>query len=157
MAFAAISQIPYYLYFNIESLNVLFTLTSGLIAIYIYDNFKDKKYFSIPIIIMIMILAQVLRFDYGYYGIAIMLIFHILKNKKTLMTIGFILMTALFFTFQYNIYIFNTKIITSFICTVLGIIPCLLYNGKQGPKTKYLFYLFYPLHIVFLLFISNFI
>lgn len=32
------------------------------------------------------------------------------------------------------------------ICTTIPLIFMLLYNGKQGPKLKYFYYWFYPVH-----------
>lgn len=147
--FALISQIPFYLYFNIDSLNVLFTLFLGLLCIHIYEKLKDKKAIALIMIIAIMALSEVIKTDYSYYGIAIMLIFHILKNNKLIMTICFSIMTLIFFIIQFKM--INIYIIILIICTLLGIVPCLLYNGKQGPKVKYLFYWFYPVHILVLL------
>ena len=152
--FALVSQIPYHFYFNTNNLNVLFTLFLGLLCIYFWDNLKNQKILSLTIIIAIIFLSETIHTDYGYYGIAIMLIFHIFKNKKIVMTLCFILLTLIFFIIKYKLNLLSTSVIILFICTLLGIIPCLLYNGKQGPKAKYLFYFFYPIHILLLLLIQ---
>ncbi len=36
-----------------------------------------------------------------------------------------------------------------------AIIPILLYNGQRGPRLKYLFYIFYPLHLIILFLLST--
>lgn len=150
--FALISQIPFYLYFNINSLNVLFTLFLGLLCIHIYEKLENKRFFAFIIIIAIMALSEVIKTDYSFYGIAIMLIFHIFKNKKLIMTVCFAIMTLIFFIIQFKF--INVYFVILLTCTILGIVPCLLYNGKQGPKVKYLFYWFYPVHITLLLLLS---
>lgn len=155
--FALISQIPYHFYFDTNELNVLFTLFFGLLCIYIWEYFKTNKILALTLIIVIMAISGTLHTDYSYYGISIMLIFHIFKDKKVFMTLGFIIMTFIFFIIKYKMYYFRTTVLILFICTLLGIIPCLLYNGKQGPKAKYLFYFFYPVHILLLLLVSFFI
>lgn len=40
--------------------------------------------------------------------------------------------------------------------TSIALIPICIYNGKQGPKTKYLFYAFYPVHLLILYFLVKF-
>lgn len=40
---------------------------------------------------------------------------------------------------------------------IFAAIPILLYNGKQGRKSKYFFYIFYPAHIYILYLVSYFI
>ena len=156
LIFALISQIPYHFYFKINAPNVLFTLFLGLLCIHIYEILKNNKAIAFTLIIGIMALSESIDTDYGFYGISIMLIFHIFKNKKILMTFNFIIMTLVFFIFTYKIYNLQTTAIILFVCTLFGIIPCLLYNGKQGPKAKYLFYFFYPVHILLLLLVSFF-
>jgi len=161
LIFAIISQIPYYLYLGKTTPNVMFTLAIGLLCIYIYDLLKDCKLAFLPIFIPVIILAHKINTDYSYYGIIIMLIFYIFKNKKIIMTISFIIITIVFFITYYKLYYINIlainpQIIMLIICTLTAIIPCLLYNGKQGPKIKYLFYLFYPLHLAFLFLLTKF-
>ncbi len=36
-----------------------------------------------------------------------------------------------------------------------ALIPILLYNGQRGPRLKYLFYIFYPLHLIILFLLST--
>ncbi len=155
LIFAIISQIPYHFYFNTNNPNVLFTLFLGLICIHFLELFKGyKKLIAIPIIAIIMYLSEFFHTDYSYYGISIMLIFHIFRNKKIFMTFGFIIATTIFFNIEFNLYNLQPIVVKLFICTLLGIVPCLLYNGKQGPKAKYLFYFFYPVHLIVLLLLS---
>jgi len=160
LLFALIAQIPFSMYFETTTLNTLFTLFLGMLGIYVYEYFKSNKIIGFTFIILLMTLAELLKTDYSYYGVGIIFIFHILKNKKALKTIAFSLFTILFFILYTDAYLLganilqvftNTEFMTLLICTLAGIIPCLLYNGKQGPKMKYFFYLFYPLHIILLL------
>lgn len=158
LIFAIISQIPYHFYFDTNNPNVLFTLFLGLICIHIWEIFKgNKKIIAVPIIAAIMYFSYFIHTDYSYYGIGIMLIFHIFRNKKLFMTLGFLLATFIFFTIEFKLYQMRTIVVLLFVCTSLGILPCLLYNGKQGPKAKYLFYFFYPVHLAVLLLFSFFI
>ena len=42
--FAVISQIPYYFYFDGADFNVIFTLLSGIISIYVFELLKKYMY-----------------------------------------------------------------------------------------------------------------
>lgn len=160
LIFALIAQIPYSMYFQTTTLNTLFTLFLGILGIYVYEYFKSNKFIGFTFILSLMTLAEIIQTDYTYYGVGIIFIFHILKDKKILKTIAFSLFTILFFIIYTKAYLLGTNILqvltntgfmTLLLCTIAGIIPCLLYNEKQGPKIKYIFYLFYPLHIILLL------
>ena len=85
IVFAIISQIPYMLLFSSAelSLNILFTLALGLFSLIIYDKTKNK-YLGFIFVILCSVLAHFLHFDYGWFGIAIIFIFYIFKNKKSL-------------------------------------------------------------------------
>lgn len=157
--FTAISQIPYMLFTstfnnNTFGLNIFFTLILGLICIIVYEK-SNNKILGFMFVILSAILAQLLPFDYGWFGIAIMFIFHIFKNKPLMLNLYFIIATFINFLFKFVV-TSNTIYLAVILFTCFALIPINLYNGKKGKNIKYLFYVFYPLHLV-LLYILNFI
>lgn len=151
--FALISQVPFSLFISTFtsqfSLNIFFTLFAGLLAITIFDKFKNK-YFGFLCAIIIGIISEFFHFDYGWFGILIIFIFYIFKNNQINMLIAFILAVSIkyiillikndFYFAYYILALFNS----------LSIIPIILYNKKQGKKIKYFFYIFYPVHLILL-------
>lgn len=180
MAFALISQIPYILFISLFSneikLNIFFTLTLGLIAIWLYDyvhkdistqidikiiNSAPNTFFKLVVefipVIAICIIGELAHVDYGWWGILLVFIFYYFKNNKLAMNIAFITMCII----NYGIDIiqtgFNTVYIWLFTFNVLPILFINLYNGKQGKKIKYLLYIFYPAHLLILYLLFNFV
>ncbi len=163
-SFALISQIPFMLFGSIYSssisLNVFFTLFLGLLAVKIFDTLhnldcKNKyihylyNFIGITLFILIAIISSLLHCDYGYYGVTVIFMFHLLKSKKILMNIVFIICTIIFY-FKYllvNILYFEKYSLIIFF-TCLSLVFINLYNNKKGKDTKYLLYLFYPLHLL---------
>lgn len=163
--FALISQIPFALFTLTFSsnyaINVLFTLLFGLLSILIYD--KSNKYLGCFSTIILGICAELLNFDYGFYGVLIVFLFYIFRNNKLQLSLAFIISTILqyaYYSLRYISYGLNViKYATNFyapylICTCLSIIFILKYNKKKGPNIKYTLYLFYPLHLLLLYLIS---
>ncbi len=168
--FALISQIPYMLFLstyttNIYSLNIFFTLFLGLLAIFCYDkvmatsssfikNLKISKSTKIMLAIcpaiFLGILAEICKVDYGFFGIAIIFLFYVFRNRKVWMCISFIL--ACIIKYGLNILSYGYPYLYSLLClfTILPIIFICLYNGKQGKKIKYFLYAFYPVHLLLL-------
>lgn len=147
--FAIISQIPYMLLFsNNFTLNILFTLSLGLFAITIYNKLENKLLSSV-FVILSAIGAELLHFDYGWFGITIIFIFYIFKSKKIYMNMFFI-----FATFINYLYYFaktsRIEYLLIFLFCSLSLIPINLYNGKKGKNIRYFLYLFYPLHLIVL-------
>ena len=167
--FACISQIPFYLFTSIYSreytLNIFFTLLLGLIAILSYDKIKNK-YLSLFIVFMLCILAQISHVDYGAYGVACVFLFYIFYNiyscnkdceiskKQSILYKGLMCLSFIFLTLvKYSYYIIENPSLAIiylkfFLFTCLSLIPICLYNDKHGIKLKYLFYIFYPLHLL---------
>lgn len=77
---ALISQIPYQYLFNNIYLNVCFTLALGLLTIKIYASHLHYSLKTL-IIIIILLIADGLHFEYGIYGVLAVLFFHIYKNR----------------------------------------------------------------------------
>ena len=158
LIFACISQIPFMLFLskfseNIFTLNIFFTLILGLIAIYMYKK-TSNKVLAFIYILLFGILAEFANVDYGMYGIFLIFLFYIFKDKKILMSISVILLTIAKYIPSILTYAFMHS--TFYLCilfTCLSLIFICLYNKKEGPKLKYLFYVFYPLHLILLYFL----
>lgn len=155
--FAIVSQAPfmlfsYYISNNLFAINVVWTLLFGLLTVLIYD--KYNRFTGISCCFSLGLIAEVLKFDYGFYGVFIVFMFYLLRDNKLSMSIVFILSVILKFyysTIKYSLpisYIFcGNKYSVLMYSTCLSIIPILFFNGKKGKDAKYLFYIFYPLHL----------
>ena len=153
--FAIISQIPFMLFSSTFtsrfSLNIFFTLFIGLFAIYIYDK-SHNKFLGILVTIFLCALAQLIKTDYGAWGVCIIMIFYIFKDKKIWMCLLYLLSCLLKYLPYLLAYNFHYIYMLLLLGTASSIFFIILYNGKQGKKVKYLLYAFYPLHMLALYF-----
>lgn len=157
--FALISQVPYMLFLSYFTssltLNVFFTLLFGLTAILIYDKLNNK-FLGIILAICLAIVSQVIKCEYGFFGVSIIFLFYIFKNNRIFMNISYILAVFIYYLprlIKTNFYYPNLILYT---CTTSAILLINLYNGKKGKDTKYLLYLFYPLHLSILFVVHYF-
>jgi len=174
--FAFISQIPFVLFCTVVyknsnvdvfqavltnhfGLNILFTLLLGLFAILLYDSclkLKGNKIANVMLGVAIGVclgfIGQFIKVDYGFYGVSIILLFHIFRDYKVWMALSFAVATILKYLEKiYILLVNNISAMTHIIlclCTILPIIFILLYNGKKGRNIKYLLYFFYPVHLL---------
>lgn len=140
--FAIITQPIYYFAFNTIKLNVLFTFLFSLILMYLLDNINKNKFlylFLIPFYIVLIYLDNFALNDYGLLGVMLPLIFYYFKETD-LKYVFAIVCLALISAFARSYQILS--VISVFIIW-------LFYNGDKGKyNLKYLFYTFYPLHIL---------
>ena len=145
--FALLSEIPFDLAFFGEvfffsAQNVLFTFLIAALMMQLL-LIADNQYYLYPFIVLgAAALASFLKTDYKWMGVclaAVLFIFHqsraSAKNRSLfalLRTIFAVILTA---TQQF---------------APLAFILLHFYNGRRGKQYKYLFYLFYPLHILLL-------
>lgn len=170
--FALISQIPFMMfrYFVGEwkLLNIMFTLLLGLVAITIYDK-SENKAVAIPLVIITIILGDILKVDYGAFGVFMIVIFYIFRNNKILLSITF------FANIVFHLFpIKNLELIRNYYQANGNLIPLIpqflvamfymfslpiifLYNGKEGRKLKYFYYWFYPIHMLIIAIIGYFV
>lgn len=142
--FALISEIPFDLAFDGQILeysyqNVFFTLFCGLMGIWLFEEIGDRltdkgglallKILALP---LMMFVADFLRTDYGWFGVGFIYIMYFCRGKNALRNI------------------FGSLACAWEITAPLAFIPIQLYNGKRGWRAKYVFYLFYPVHLLFL-------
>lgn len=143
-------------------------LLLGLLAIWCYHKMLQasfpfiknawlattlKEFCALLVVAFLGILAELLMFDYGFFGVAIIFLFYVFKNHKILMIISFIISCIL----KYSILILSNgyHYFYLLLClfTISSVFIIAFYNGKQGKKATYFFYLFYPVHLLILYFI----
>lgn len=149
--FALLSEIPFDLAFNntfftFKMQNVFWTLLFGFICLMLlgkHKQFAMKKALNpnaqtsnhLCIVLFFVGLATILKTDYYGLGIILIVIFYEFHTdlKKACIT-GY-------FSFLWEPFCFPAFLLMP------------LYNGKKGLSLKYLFYLFYPLHLLVLYFL----
>ncbi len=165
-AFALISEIPfdlaffggkiYFKYFKTSFLmndsiwqhqNIFFTLFFGGLAFFLFKKvFKEKVLIGYPVAFALAFLGEIWHFDYGMIGI-LMVFFAAVAYPSIIRRMGVIgAGNAGFFLVGSSLQLY----------ALLALIPIYFYNGKRGPQMKYVFYLFYPVHLIILAMINNF-
>lgn len=125
--------------------NIVWMLLLGLFGLIIL---KKNSELSVPILLVMLIFSQFLA--YGFYGFGLIIVFGVFKNYKDQMKY------AIPLTIVYSIMPLldgnNISYVQLFSLIPLGILY--FYNQKRGYNQKYLFYVYYPLHILILFLIS---
>lgn len=155
-----ISELPFLLFNSLPTLgyiglNIEFTLALGLLAIKAYDTIENKKK-GLLAVFAIGILATVTKVDYEIFGVLLIFSFYVFRDSKWKTLLASFAVVA--GKYLYRIFVlgvgFTEYPIKNWICTSIPLLLVLLYNGKKGPSTKWFFYIFYPLHLLILYFIS---
>ena len=167
--FALISEIPFNLAMGssisyIIHQNVLWSFLIAILLIYLNEKVKNKKLF---IKILVGLSTTLLGFGLGFitfvdfygYGILMVLAFYFFRGRTywkyilqflSMAYINVSLMKGL----SYEVNLFNKVYwIPQQAFAMLALIPIWLYKGKQGPYNKtiqYVYYAFYPLHLLIL-------
>ena len=145
--FAIIIQLPNFLGFQEYPLNIFFTLALGLFCLEILDNNKINIVVRYIVVLYLCFLAEKTGLDYGAYGVILIILFNKLRNNKLYIFIAFLAL---------NLVILKIGNLSEMqMYSVFSLIPIFLYNGKKGYGMKYFFYLFYPLHFIFLYFLNE--
>ena len=156
-----ILQIFIFLLSDSTHMNVLitFSLSIGLIYAFDYSLRSENNYnLVIPImgIIFVMVicgelpegfLSEYFHIDYGFFGVMLPVMVYIFDNRvlKLLMfTSGLVFLSISMAPIEW--------------WSLISIIPLAFYSGERGKlEIKYLFHIYYPIHIVIILAIEEFI
>ena len=89
-----------------------------------------------------ILMGDLLQTDYGGFGVlCIMALYFFRKNKGWQIAAG----SCAFVLGEYLLLGTASELLAP-----LGFIPVACYNGRRGMKMKYLFYFFYPVHLLVL-------
>lgn len=156
---AMISTVPYYLVFGTVN-NVMFTLAAGLLLLMIQDMVQQARS-ELPKILWQIFFAFMAvgvgalmnGFDWGLPGVIAIYMVGQMKSRppmqQGIVCTGTLLVVSLLrhvlnggaLTMTYAVFLSGLPLATLWISR---------YNGKRGRNMKYLFYAYYPLHLLVL-------
>ena len=153
--FALISEIPFDLAFEgrigLSHQNIMLTFFLSILALMSYDGIrggKDAEAKPVPpgktllawlVVAAFAALALLLRADYTVFAVIAVFLFYVLRQKHPLIRSG-----------AGVAFLSLTRTVGYYCATGFSIIPLALYNGKKGRGLKWLFYVFYPGHLLLL-------
>lgn len=143
--FALLSEIPFNLMRSGHCLhagqNVMFTLLLGFLGLCALEYFQADKLRMTLSILGLFLVAFFAHADYGYVGYAFILMLYVLRGNPVVRAVV------------------GCAALPSHVIGGMAFVPIALYNGKrgfiQGPVAKYLFYAFYPLHMLVIWFLRT--
>lgn len=136
--------------------NIFFSMALGIGLLIALENhnIKQGKEKSINTFLIFLILILSSFAEGSIISVAMVLIFHYLKEDKMKMSLAYISISLIFlqggFTYE-NLFILNPQWMMVFALPFI-----FMYNGKRGRDIKYFFYIFYPLHIWILYIVGYF-
>ena len=149
--FALVSEIPFDLAFEgrvgLGHQNIMLSFFLAILALMLFDRIRGegkehaagKTLLGILCVCAMAVLALLLRADYTLFAVVAVFLFYVLRNRHPLLRcgvgVGFLALT---------------RTVGYYRATGLSLIPLLLYNGKRGRGLKWLFYAFYPGHLLLL-------
>lgn len=159
LAFALISQYPYYLMVG-EGMNIGFTWLLSLFLLFMFTS-EDLPFptggtmgaFTILALLTLEIKGE-LSIDYGFYGVITPLLFYMLISRKKESTGNY----ALVLLAGWAIYALVNKGSSGSMAQLLAVASAfVLTMGKKHDNEinlpKWVFYLFYPVHMIVLILI----
>lgn len=152
------------LYLGIQN-NIFLSLGAGVAFMtsveYIKSKKKGSKEFYYGIILAILCAILSLGTEASIYGLMMILIFYFLRQKKIVMSLAYIFCSLVFLAGNIGPDFYETTFLWDYQwMMVLAIIPILLYNGKRGISNKFIkwmFYWFYPIHLIIIITIKHLI
>lgn len=177
LIFAVISEVPFDLmyggtWFYPVHQNVIWTLMMGLVGIHLMETVRKKKstfvYILVSAIVVILggLLGTLSMVDYYGIGVLTVFIFYFFRQRKWWCLLG--QMLALYWVnvellggLMYPIRLFGTEFeLCQQGLALLALLPIWLYRGRQGYHSKpfqYFCYAFYPIHMLVIVLVLNFI
>lgn len=148
--FALISQVPYAMVKQddlLEGINIFGTLMLSVLLIWGYQQFFEGRVLIKKIMYGLFFtgalwLAYYVQVDYGYKGVlGIFILYLVTKYSKRRLYTMLALVGMLFAIYGDSIFL---------LYGLISLVPIGLYNHKLGKKLRWVFYGFYPGHLLFL-------
>ena len=170
LLFAVLSEIPFDLmyggtWFYPVHQNVLWTFLLGLLGVWLMEQVR-KKGKTWMYLLAGLVLGTLCMVDYYGVGVLTVFVFYFLHGRKWWCFLGqlaalYWLNVELLGGLMYPVQLFGMEFeLCQQGLALLALIPIWLYRGRQGYHSKpfqYLCYAFYPVHMLLLVVVLNFI
>ena len=177
LVFAVISEIPFDLmyggtWFYPVHQNVLWTFLLSLLGVWLMEQVRKKgktwMYLLVCVLVVLagLVLGTLCMVDYYGAGVLTVFVFYFLHGRKWWCFLGqlaalYWLNVELLGGLMYPVQLFGMEFeLCQQGLALLALIPIWLYRGRQGYHSKpfqYLCYAFYPVHMLLLVVVLNFI
>lgn len=177
LLFAVLSEIPFDLmyggtWFYPVHQNVLWTFLLGLLGVWLMEQVrkKGKTWMYLLVCVLVvpagLVLGTLCMVDYYGVGVLTVFVFYFLHGRKWWCFLGqlaalYWLNVELLGGLMYPVQFFGMEFeLCQQGLALLALIPIWLYHGRQGYHSKpfqYLCYAFYPVHMLLLVVVLNFI
>ena len=177
LLFAVLSEIPFDLmyggtWFYPVHQNVLWTFLLGLLGVWLMEQVrkKGKTWMYLLVCVLVvpagLVLGTLCMVDYYGVGVLTVFVFSVLHGRKWWCFLGqlaalYWLNVELLGGLMYPVQLFGMEFeLCQQGLALLALIPIWLYHGRQGYHSKpfqYLCYAFYPVHMLLLVVVLNFI
>jgi len=130
---------------HIAQFNIMWTLLLGLAGVYIINQESKELRGLLPLLFLVSYFLP-----YGFYGFGIMMIWGMMRQNKY-SYLAILLLSLIYMVFP--LIEESTIPISSYIqiCSLAALPFVYFYNGKSSLKYRFLFYWYYPAHMVILL------
>ena len=153
--FALVSELPFDLAFDGAfgwgHQNIMLTFFLSILALLLFDRLRGgrdpetgrygagRTALALLPVAAAAVLATLLRADYGLFAVIAVFLFYVLRDSRPALRcgagVGFLALT---------------RTMGFYSATGLSFFPLVMYNGRKGRGLKWLFYLFYPGHLLLL-------
>ena len=177
LLFAVLSEIPFDLmyggtWFYPVHQNVLWTFLLSLLGVWLMEQVRKKgktwMYLLVCVLVVLagLVLGTLCMVDYYGVGVLTVFVFYFLHGRKWRCFLGqlaalYWLNVELLGGLMYPVQLFGMEFeLCQQGLALLALIPIWLYRGRQGYHSKpfqYLCYAFYPVHMLLLVVVLNFI
>lgn len=163
LVFACLAEYPYYLLFGFHG-NIMFTLLLGLLTLRLMDWGNGKRAgLGYALAVWVVIAAEYFGLtEGGGRYVLFILVFYLTEHRTVrkkvllwlfLMPLSRYRLIWMFFSEQLFTYRWFHMLCINAVGPLLGVACTFFYNGRKGPAfrgDKYLWYVFYPAHLLIL-------
>lgn len=168
--FGLISEMPFQYFISIINAtpfqpslaltNVFFTLALGALSILGYRYFSLNSTLQFIPLLLCCLIAYLLNCDYRIFGVILIFSFYYFRDRKQQMISAIFLLFSYYIVYHsiiYKVSLHSTMTMCIyFIYSLLALYFIDHYNSQKGKSIKYIFYIFYPAHMIILCAIYQF-